>query len=331
MFLAGDVGATKTSLGVYEISGEANSPLAKATLPSRSYESLTALVTDFLGRNGLTPQHAVLGVAGPIMGDRATITNLSWTVERESLKTSLGLESVLLLNDIECIAYGVPVLKDEDLFTMNPGEKILHGPMAVIAPGTGLGEAYITWDGTGYRAHASEGGHADFAPTCDMEMELLSHLMERFEHVSYERICSGVGIPNIYTFLKQKEYYDEPGWFEQKLHQGTDKTAVIITTALDPRSRCERCEKTLELFLSILGAEAGNMALKLLATGGVYLGGGILPRIISVIKDTPFMASFRAKGRLSHVVEHIPVNLILNPRVALIGAASFGMSNLSVS
>lgn len=325
MFIAGDVGATKTNLGVYEISGAANSPLIEATLPSASYESLAALVAAFLKKNDLAPEHAVFGVAGPIVGSKATITNLSWIIEEESLRRDLSLKSVRLLNDLESIAYGVPALEEEDLYTLNEGKRMPHGPMAVIAPGTGLGEAYITWDGTRYRAHASEGGHVDFAPTCDLEIELLSYLLDRFEHVSYERICSGVGLPNIYSFLRDRGYYDEPHWFAGKLDQSGDKTAVIITAALDAESRGERCYKTLELFLSILGAEAGNMALKVLSTGGIYLGGGIPPRIISVFENSPFMKSFAGKGRLSHVLEHIPVNIILNPKVALMGAASFGL------
>ena len=325
MFLAGDVGATKTNLGVYEMSGDANSPLIEATLPSGSYESLAALVAAFLKKHDLAPEHAVFGVAGPIVGSKATITNLSWIIEEESLRRELSLKSVRLLNDLESIAYGVPVLEEKDLYALNEGKRNPHGPIAVIAPGTGLGEAYITWDGTHYRAHASEGGHVDFGPTCEIEIELLSYLLDRFEHVSYERICSGVGLPNIYAFLKDREYYEEPHWFAGKLNQSDDQTAVIITAALDAASPCERCHKTLELFLSILGAEAGNMALKLMSSGGVYLGGGIPPRIIPAFKNSPFMKSFARKGRLSHVLEHIPVNIILNPKVALMGAASFGL------
>ena len=328
MFIAGDVGATKTTLGIFELSGSAKSPLTEATFPSASYESLAALVADFLKKNSLTPDHAVFGVAGPIVGSSATITNLSWIIEEESLKKDLSLKSVRLLNDLESIAYGVSELEDKDLYTLNEGTILPHGPKAVIAPGTGLGEAYITWDGTRYRAHASEGGHVDFAPTNDLEMELLTYLLDRFEHVSYERICSGVGLPNIYAFLSKSKSYDEPDWFAQRLRQSTDKTAVIITAALDSESQCERCNKTLELFLSILGAEAGNMALKLMTTGGVYLGGGIPPRIIPAFKESPFMNSFARKGRLSHVLEHMPVNIILNPKVALMGAASFGLSSL---
>jgi glucokinase len=326
MFLAGDVGGTKTNLGVYKLSGAVSSPVIEATLPSASHESLESLVIDFLDKHRLTVEYAVFGVAGPVVGPRATITNLTWTIEEESLKNRLGISSVRLLNDLEAIAYGVPVLEDEDLYTLNEGKEMPHGPMAVIAPGTGLGEAYITWDGTRHIAHASEGGHVDFAPTCGTEIELLSYLLDRFEHVSYERICSGMGIPNIYNFFTDRGYYDEPDWFAGKLDVADDKTAVILTTALTDGATCERCKKTLELFLSILGAEAGNMALKVLSTGGLYLGGGIPPRIISVLENSPFMQSFTRKGRLSPVLREIPVKVILNPKVALMGAAAFGLS-----
>ncbi|HOO39041.1 MAG TPA: glucokinase [Deltaproteobacteria bacterium] len=328
MFIAGDVGGTKTNLGVYKLSGSVETPVIEDSLPTSPYETLESLVRDFLSKHSLTVEFAVFGVAGPVVGSRATITNLPWIIEEEALKSSLGLSSVKILNDLEAIAYGVPVLHEKDLFTLNEGKRIQHGPMAVIAPGTGLGEAYITWDGTHYVAHASEGGHVDFAPRCREEIELLSYLLERFNHVSYERICSGMGIPNIYNFLSVMGYYEEPAWFAGKLESTHDKTALILTTALEDGTPCERCTKTLELFLSILGAEAGNMALKVLATGGIYLGGGILPRIISVIADSPFMESFTRKGRLSHIISDIPVNVILNPKVALMGAATFGLSSL---
>ena len=326
MFLAGDVGGTKTTLAAYKLSGAVYTPVIETTLASASYESLESLVMDFLDKHRLTVEYAIFGVAGPVVGSRATITNLPWIIEEEALRSRLGVSKVRLLNDLEAIAYGVPVLEEEDLHTLNEGSRIHNGPMAVIAPGTGLGEAYITWDGTRHSAHASEGGHVDFAPTSGLEIELLSYLLDRFKHVSYERICSGMGIPNIYNFLKDRGYYDEPDWFAGKLDLADDKTAVILSTALEDKPPCERCMKTLELFLSILGAEAGNMALKIMSTGGLYLGGGIPPRIISAFENSPFMRSFTRKGRLSHILRDIPVKVILNPKVALMGAASFGLS-----
>jgi glucokinase len=325
MLIAGDVGGTKTNLGIYESANDLHKPLIEATMPSSSYPGLSALVKDFLEKNELDAEYAVFGVAGPVVKSQATITNLPWIIEEKSLSRELGLKSVRLLNDLEAIAFGVPLLEKNDLYTLNEGEKNPSGPMAVIAPGTGLGEAYITWDSGRHTAHASEGGHTDFAPTSDLEMELLSYLLDRYEHVSYECICSGMGLPHIYDFLKDKGYYNEPSWLSAGLIQTDDRTAVIVNTALDSEKPCVLCSKTLEIFLSILGAEAGNLALKIMATGGVYLGGGIPPRIISAFTNRAFMNSFTQKGRLSYFLKQIPVNIILNPKVALMGAASFGL------
>ncbi|MBN2297783.1 MAG: glucokinase [Deltaproteobacteria bacterium] len=329
MLIAGDVGGTKTNLGIYELTGEANRPVVEATLPSAQYDSLESLVSEFLKSTGFKPEYAVFGVAGPIMGSRATITNLHWIIEEDQIKKELGLKTVRLLNDLQAIAYGIAELEEEDLFTLNQGSNTTYGPIAVIAPGTGLGEAYITRSTSSrHVAHASEGGHADFGPTDALEIRLLSYMLEHYEHVSYERICSGIGIPNIYSFLREKESYEEPAWFSSRLSSAADKTAMIISAALDTTTPCELCSKTLNLFLSILGSEAGNLALKVMATGGVYLGGGIPPKVISAFPGSPFMKSFTKKGRLSHVLEQIPVHVILNPKAALTGAALFGLEYL---
>lgn len=329
MLIAGDVGGTKTNLGIYELSGSSRIPLRKASLDSGKYGSLGSLVAGFLKDTGLKPEYAVFGVAGPVMGSETKITNLGWVIQEETIRKELGLKSVRLLNDLQAIAYGIADLQGDDLFTLNQGRKNPHGPIAVIAPGTGLGEAYITWNASSsHVAHASEGGHADFGPTNALELRLLSYLLESHEHVSYERICSGIGIPNIYSFLKERESYEEPVWLKERLSGSPDRTAAIISAALDTASGCDLCSKTLEIFLSILGAEAGNLALKILATGGVYLGGGIPPRILPAFQGSPFMHSFTSKGRLSHVLEQIPVYIILNPEVALIGAARFGLEYL---
>ncbi len=328
MLIAGDVGGTKTTLVIYEISGDTVHPVVEATLPSAQYHSLASLVSEFLQNSGMKPEHAVFGVAGPVIGSRATITNLPWTLDEDSLTRDLALRSVRLINDLQAIAYGIPELGREDLYTLNKGERIPHGPMAVIAPGTGLGEAYITWEGSRHHAHASEGGHCDFGPRSELEIELLSCLLEQHGHVSYERICSGMGLPNIYEFLRDKDHYEEPIWLSRLISKADDRTAAIVQTALDPGISCELCTKTLELFLSILGAETGNLALKVMATGGVYLGGGIPPKILPAFADSTFMESFIRKGRLSPALERMPVHVILNPLVGLMGAASFGLSSL---
>jgi glucokinase len=268
---------------------------------------------------------ASFGVAGPVVSGKAKITNLPWIIDESQLQEALNLASVDLLNDLEAIACGVPLLGPEDLYTLNEGVEISQGTKAVIAPGTGLGEAFLTWDGTRYRAHPSEGGHADFGPTTPLEIELLHYLNERFGHVSYERICSGHGLPNIYAYLKENARVTEPAWLAEQLAAADDSTPVIVTAALDAKRTCELCKTTLRVFVSVLGAEAGNLALKVLATGGVYLGGGIPPRIIPALERKDFMDSFMRKGRFSELVARIPVHVILNPKIALIGAAAHGL------
>jgi glucokinase len=228
-------------------------------------------------------------VAGPVVAGRATITNLPWVVDEEQLQAALNLSFVHLLNDLEAIAHAVPFLEPADLHTLNEGQPAPGGTIAVIAPGTGLGEAFLTWDGSRYCPHASEGGHTDFGPVNPLEVELLRYLQDRFEHVSYERICSGLGLPNIYAFLKDSGYADEPAWLAEELTAADDPTPVIVNAALHPayggdeREGSELCVATLNTFVSILGAEAGNLALKVLASGGVYLGGGIPRRILPAL------------------------------------------------
>jgi glucokinase len=325
MLLAGDIGGTKTSLAIYSPEAGARAPLSEATFPSTQYPNLESLVREFLDQVDVPVERATFGVAGPVVGGRATITNLSWVIDEAELRSVLNLSTVRLLNDLEAIGYGVPFLKPEDLHTLNEGQPVTGGAIAVIAPGTGLGEAFLTWDGTRYRSHATEGGHADFAPTNDRQVGLLRHLLERFDHVSYERVCSGMGLPNIYAYLKDSGYAEEPAWLAGELAAVDDPTPVIVNAALDSQRPCELCVATLNIFVSILGAEAGNLALKVLATGGVYVGGGIPPRILSILKRGPFMESFRSKGRFSDLMSRMPVHVILNPKVALLGAACHGL------
>jgi glucokinase len=323
VLLAGDVGATKTILGIYSVEKGAREPLAEASFPSGQYPSLAALVSEFLTQTNLHVEDAVFGVAGPVVGNQATITNVSWVIDQGELKEKLNLRSVILLNDVEAAAQGIPLLKPEDLHCLNKGEPIRNGTKAVIAPGTGLGEAFLTWDGSRYRTHASEGGHTDFGPVNPLEDHLLEYLRDQGGHVSYERICSGMGLPSLYSYLKDSGYAEEPAWLAEQLTAAPDPTAFIIHAALEDKAQL--CIDTLNLFCSVLGAEAGNLALKMLATGGVYLGGGIPPRIISVLKKGPFMEAFCRKGRLSELMTRIPVYVILNRKIALISAASQGL------
>ena len=327
MLLAGDIGGTKTALAVFSPEAGPRAPLAEVTFPSGRYPSLEALAREFLAQVNLTVERASFGVPGPVVAGRATITNLPWVVDEKHIQEALGLSSVRLLNDLETIASAVPVLSPADLHTLNAGQPVPGGAIAIIAPGTGLGEAYLIWNGSRYQAHASEGGHSDFAPTNPLEIGLLRYLLDDFEHVSYERVCSGRGLPNITAYLKDSGAADEPEWLAEQLAAADDPTPVIVNNALDPERGCELCVATLKAFVSILGAEAGNLALKVLATGGVYLGGGIPPRILPALKDGRFMEAFRCKGRMSDLLARVPVHVILNPRVALLGAACHGLGS----
>jgi glucokinase len=326
MLLAGDIGGTKTNLAVFstDTADGWRKPLAEATFPSGRYPGLETLVEEFQQNHHFPIERASFGVAGPVVGGRATITNLPWVLEENHLKHVLGIPYVRLLNDLTAIAHGVPYLGAEDLLTLNAGHPVQQGAMAVVAPGTGLGEAFLTWEEGRYHAHTSEGGHADFAPADALQLELLRYLQLRYPHVSFERVCSGKGLPNIYAFLKEGGHATEPGWLADTLARVADPTPVIVENALDKEHASAICTLTMELFVSILGAEAGNLALKVLATGGVFLGGGIPPRILPFLSEGRFMQSFLRKGRLSDVLIPVPVYVILNPNIALLGAARHG-------
>lgn len=326
MLLAGDIGGTKTNLGIYSHERGSRRPLAEATFSSARYPSLETLVQEFLKQASVVVDHASFGVAGPVLAGEASITNLPWVIHKKHLKDLLKLKSVHLLNDLEAIACGVPLLEQDDVHTLNKGIPIPQGTIAVIAPGTGLGEAFLVWDGFRYRAHASEGGHCDFGPTSDLEIGLLQYLLERFEHVSYERVCSGKGFFHIYCYLKDSGYAEEPGWLAEQLAAAEDPAPVIVNAALKGDVPCKLCDITLTVFTSVLGSEAGNLALKVFSTGGLYLGGGIPPRIVSVLDKGFFMKRFTGKGRFSKLLSRIPVHVILNPKIALMGAAEQGLT-----
>ncbi|MFQ5656470.1 MAG: glucokinase [Candidatus Methylomirabilales bacterium] len=326
MILAGDIGGTKSNLALFPVEKGAMSPLLEHTLPSSDYPGLEELVREFLdhakGRELLTTidQIAVacFGVAGPVVDDRCETPNLPWIASAQGLKQALGLRLAKLINDLEATGYGVPELKGEEIVTLNEGSIRQTGNAALIAAGTGLGEAILYWDGEEFIPIASEGGHADFAPRNAVEMELLHYLLDRHDRISYERVLSGPGLFNIYSFLRDSGYGEEPAWLTEKFEQG-DPSAAIGQAALANQS--ELCVKALDLFVSIYGAEAGNLALKFLAVSGVYVGGGIAPKINEKLGDGTFMKAFTHKGRLSSLLEAIPVRVILDPKTALYGAA----------
>lgn len=320
MWLVGDVGGTKTSLAVVDPSAGPRRWTRMATLPSQNFPDLVSLVQAFLSQGSERIERACFGVAGPVRAGRVHLTNLNWHLDEQQLAHSLRLTEAILINDLLAIANAVPHLLPDELRTLNAGRPEPHATIAVIAPGTGLGEAFLTWDGTRYRAYPSEGGHTDFAPRNPRELELLRFLLGRFEHISYERLCSGQGIPNIYAFLKETGRAEEPAWLAERLAGVPDPTPIIVEAALRGDSPLI-CRETLELFVSILGAEAGNLALKTLALGGVYVAGGIPPRILPKLEDGAFMRAFLAKGRLSDLMADIPIHVVLQPQAPLIGAA----------
>jgi glucokinase len=324
MLLAGDIGGTKTNLAIYSAEAGLRSPLIEATFPSALYPSLEALVHTFLSQTDLPVERASFGVAGPVVAGRATITNLPWEMSEQQLGESLKLSSVHLLNDLEAIARSIPFLEPAELDLLSEGQPVAHGNVAVIAPGTGLGEAFLTWDDEShYHPHTSEGGHCDFAPTNELEIGLLRYLLKQFDHVSYERVCSGTGIPNIYEYLRDSGFAEEPLWLSERLTKAADFTPIIVNAALDRSS--DLCVATLNTFVAILGSEVGNMALKVMSTGGIYLGGGIPPRILTFLEGENFTKAFHSKGRFVELLEDMPINVILNPGSALLGAACRGL------
>ena len=329
MLLAGDIGGTKTHLAIISPELGPRAPLVEATFSSSCFDSLEAIVCEFFEQVNAPVERASFGVAGPVVAGRVTATNLPWVIDEAQLSRELKIPTVHLLNDLEAVACAVPRLNEKpaDLHTLNVGQAVPGGTIGIIAPGTGLGEAFLTFDCGRYWAHASEGGHTDFAPATRDEIALLHYLFDHLDHVSYERICSGIGIPNIYDFLRDSGYAIEPPWLTQELAMATDRTPIIVNTALDPEKRVKLCTATLDMFVSILGSEAGNLALKMLATGGIYLGGGIPPRILPALKGERFLEAFRNKGRMSVWLANVPTHVILNPKVALLGAAYHGLES----
>jgi glucokinase len=321
MILAGDIGGTKSRLAIFADNADPRRPLAEEVLPSGNFPGIGALIRAFLKRTNQTADRACFAIAGPVINGRATVTNLPWIEEAEAIRREFGFQSVHLLNDLAATVRAVPLLEPRELHTLCPGEPDPRGVIAVIAPGTGLGEAFLTRGGARPLEHASEGGHTDFAAGNPLEEDLLRELREEFGHVSYERVCSGPGIGRIYRFLRERGTAAEPARLASMLAAAADPVPVIVETAL--AEKADICVRTVNVFCSILGAEAGNLALKTLATGGVYLGGGIAPRLLPFLDDGLFLAAFRRKGRMADLLYRMPVHVILEPRAALIGAASF--------
>ncbi|MCX5831686.1 MAG: glucokinase [Deltaproteobacteria bacterium] len=327
MLLAGDIGGTKTRLGIFSTGGndaQPPQPLAEMTFENARYPDLETIVREFIGQvKAGKVERACFGVAGPVLGDRVAITNLPWLIDGKKLAAALNIPSVGIINDLLATAHALPFLPPEDLRTLNRGKPVPQGNMAVIAAGTGLGEAFLIWDGRRYQSYASEGGHGDFAPNNGTETELLRHLSQRWGHVSYDRVCTGRGLPDIYRFLKENDPADDLPGLAERVATAADATPLIVAAALAAEGRSLICVQALEIFVSTLGAEAGNMALRFMATGGIYVAGGLPPRILPFFNQPAFMDAFRRKGRLSEMVAQIPVHVVLNQAAPLLGAAYY--------
>jgi len=319
MILAGDIGATKTNLALFEEgAGGELSKLEGQRFTSNDYAGLEGVILEFLGGRDLRLEAAAFGVAGPVIDGVSRITQLPWVISRTSIQDTLRIDDVWLINDLEATAYGVPALHDEQLVTLNEGSREHGGNLAVIAAGTGLGEAALIWDGAHYHVMASEGGHVDFARRNELEIDLLRYLLTKKHRISYERILSGPGLVNVYNFLKDTGKAEEPDWLRSEIESSDDAARTISQAALS--GRAEICVTALDIFVSLYGAQAGNLALTVKATGGVFVGGGIAPKIIEKLKDGAFIEAYKDKGRLSPMVEAAPVFVIMEPLTALIGA-----------
>jgi glucokinase len=323
MILAGDIGGTHARLAYIQPHNGQLKLAAEGVFPSREHRGLDEIVAQFVESQATRPDVACFGVAGPVRNGRVETSNLPWTVEASRLARELNLPFAMLINDLEANAWGIASLAAEDLVPLNRVKVTPVGNQAVISAGTGLGEAGLFWDGKKYDIFASEGGHCDFAPCTELEIELLRYLTARFGHVSFERVVSGPGLVNVYRFLRDTHRGEEPKWLTDELAHG-DAAAAISRNAMAGKTAL--AEQALDLWISIYGAEAGNLALKLMATGGVYLGGGIAPKLVSKLAGPLFMQAFLSKGRMQALLESIPVWVITNDKIALFGAARYAVA-----
>jgi len=316
IFLAGDIGGTKTLLRLFETGGGV---LAERRFDSAAFTSLEQVVAAFLSDfPSISLAAACFGVAGPVEGGRAKITNLPWQIDEASIAAEFHIPQVRLINDFQAVAYGIEALESQDLATLQAGAPQECGVRAVIGAGTGLGEGFMVWQGDYYAAFPSEGSHADFAPVDALQIELQRCLAARYGHVSYERLLSGPGLVNIFEFLRNSRGQQATSELQSAMKAG-DPAAAISDFAIGGKD--DLAVSALDLFARIYGAEAGNLALKVLARGGVYIAGGIAPQIMGKLEDGEFLRAFADKGRFAGLLGDIPVHVVLNPKVGLMGAA----------
>ncbi|MDH3442307.1 MAG: glucokinase [Deltaproteobacteria bacterium] len=321
LVLAGDIGGTKTNLALFSVRGDKLHSESSRSFQSKRYSGLTPVVQEFISDNRHTVDAACFGIAGPVVDGKVKTPNLPWLVDSGELCHALKLDTVTLLNDLEAAAYGILSLENDEFYSLNEGVMRHSGNKALIAAGTGLGQAILYDDGRRFRPLASEGGHGDFAPRNELEIEVLRYLIGRFGHVSYERVVSGPGLFNTYRFLKESRGMEEPRWLAERIANGDDPSAEVTKAAL--ANEAEICVRALDLFVSLYGAEAGNLALRAKSVRGLYIGGGIAPKILDKLKDGTFMRAFVDKGRYADFNAAIPVHVVLNPQAPLRGAAYY--------
>ncbi|WP_019508747.1 glucokinase [Pleurocapsa sp. PCC 7319] len=338
--LAGDIGGTKTILRLVEVTEvtlteKSFKTVKEAQYISANFPDLVPMVQEFLGQDKyLKPQIACFAIAGPVVNDTCNLTNLNWVLDTQRLEMELDIPKISLINDFAANSFGILGLKDVDVHTLQTGEARKDSPIAVIGAGTGLGEAFLIPQGKKYQIFASEGGHADFAPRNDLETELLKYLRTKLnvEHISVERVVSGQGIVNIYQFLRDHDFAPQSleigtkikAW-EQENKKNIDPAAIISQAAFKQSDRL--CEKTMEVFIEAYGAETGNLALKLLSYGGIYIAGGIAAKILPLMQDGRFLNTFKDKGRVSPLIQEVPVHIVLNPQVGLVGSVLYGLQH----
>ncbi|MBO0911175.1 MAG: glucokinase [Acidobacteria bacterium] len=321
MILAGHIGATRVRLAVFHMEGNQLRRAVERTYKSQEQSGFSEIIREFVATEGVLVQSACFGVAGPVRAAKSKISNLEWTIDSGEIARQLKLPSVGLINDLEAFAYGLDALESRDFVTLSPGAEDAEGNRAVISARTGLGVAGLYWDGYRHHPFACEGGHADFAPNNDLEMELAQYLRGKYGHVSCERILSGPGIRNIYDFLRDTGKAQEPDWLRKEISQAKDPPAVISQLALEGGARI--CEQTLSIFVSVYGSETGNCALNFMAAGGVFIGGSIAAKIVPKMRDPIFMRSFLDKGRMRSLLGDMPVKIVLNDDAGIIGAARY--------
>ncbi len=327
MILAGDIGGTKTNLALFELRDNILHAVAQHQFPSREFSSLNEVITLFKQKSSMPAiDAACFGIAGPVIEGRCRTTNLPWDITTSELKDHLGIQKIRLLNDLEATAYGMIYLPEDEFADLNPKGRSIDGNRAVIAAGTGLGEAMLYYDGTAYHPIGSEGGHCDFAPLTPQQDALLQWMRNRYPgHVSFERILSGPGVYTLYEFLAESDFAAQPTSM-LNIPEGKDKSAMVSECALKEHNPL--CMEALRLFAEIYGAEAGNLALKSMSLGGVYIGGGIAPKIMPVLSNNHFMNGFLSKGRFNEMLQGMKVKVSLNPETALLGAAHYARDRL---